>query len=58
MSKYVNSWIKENCKTVTVRFNIKKQADIELYGHLQKQQNKTDYLKSLVMRDMIEKEEE
>ena len=58
MSKYVNSWIKDNCKTVTLRFNKKKQSDVELYDHLQKQPNKTDYLKSLVMRDMIEKEEE
>ena len=53
MSKYVNSWIKANCKTVTLRFNVKKQADVELYDHLQKQPNKTDYLKSLVMRDII-----
>ena len=34
MSKYVNSWIKANCKTVTLRFNVKKQEDIELYDHL------------------------
>lgn len=53
MSKYVNSWIKANCKTVTLRFNVKKQGDIELYDHLQKQPNKTEYLKGLVMRDII-----
>lgn len=53
MSKYVNSWIKENCKTVTLRFNVKKQGDIELYDHLQKQPNKTEYLKALIMRDII-----
>ena len=58
MSKYVNSWIKANCKTVTLRFNVKKQTDVELYDHLQKQPNKTDYIKSLVILDMIEKEEE
>lgn len=53
MSKYVNNWIKANCKTVTLRFNVKKQGDIELYDHLQKQPNKTEYLKALIMRDII-----
>ena len=53
MNKYVNSWIKANCKTVTLRFNVKKQVDIELYDHLQKQPNKTEYIKALIMRDII-----
>ena len=53
MSKYVNSWIKANCKTVTLRFNQKKQGDVELYDHLQKLPNKTEYLKALIMMDII-----
>ncbi len=53
MSEYTNGWIKANCKTVTLRFNVNKQGDMELYDHLQKQPNKTEYLKALVMRDII-----
>lgn len=63
MSDYINRWVKENCKSVNVRFNVKKQGDLELYDHLQEQPNKTEYIKALIMRDIIvkqisEKEEE
>lgn len=63
MSDYINQWIKANCKSVNVRFNVKKQGDLELYEHLQEQPNKTEYIKALIMRDIIvkqmaEKEEE
>ena len=63
MSDYISRWVKENCKSVNVRFNIKKQGDLELYEHLQDQPNKTEYIKALIMRDIIvkqisEKEEE
>ena len=63
MSDYISRWVKENCKSVNVRFNVKKQGDLELYDHLQEQPNKTEYIKALIMRDIIvkqisEKEEE
>lgn len=63
MSDYINRWVKENCKSVNVRFNVKKQGDKELFERLQKQPNKTEYIKALIMRDIIvkqisEKEEE
>lgn len=63
MSDYISQWVKDNCKSVNVRFNIKKQGDLELYEHLQDQPNKTEYIKALIMRDIIvkqisEKEEE
>ena len=63
MSDYINRWVKENCKSVNVRFNVKKQGDLELYEHLQERPNKTEYIKALIMRDIIvkqisEKEEE
>lgn len=63
MSDYISRWVRENCKSVNIRFNVKKQGDLELYEHLQEQQNKTEYIKALIMRDIIvkqisEKEEE
>ena len=53
MSDYISQWVRENCKSVNVRFNVKKQGDLELYEHLQKQPNKTEYIKALIMRDII-----
>ena len=53
MSDYISRWVKENCKSVNVRFNVKKQGDLELYEHLQEQPNKTEYIKALIMRDII-----
>ena len=53
MSDYISQWVRENCKSVNVRFNVKKQGDLELYEHLQKQPNKTEYIKALIMRDSI-----
>lgn len=53
MSDYISRWVKENCRSVNVRFNVKKQGDLKLYEHLQKQPNKTEYIKALIMRDSI-----
>ena len=53
MSDYISQWVRENCKSVNVRFNVKKQGDLKLYEHLQKQPNKTEYIKALIMRDII-----
>lgn len=53
MSEYIKRWVKENCKTVNVRFNVNKQTDLELFEHLQKQPNKTGYIKALIMRDVV-----
>lgn len=63
MSDYISRWVRENCKSVNIRFNVKKQGDLALYEHLRAQPNKTEYIKALIMRDIIvkqisEKEEE
>lgn len=43
-------YAKEKCKTVCLRFF---PADMELYEHLQRQENKNGYIKELIKRDMV-----
>lgn len=53
MSEYINKWIKDNTRTVSLRFNLKKLGDLELLEWLDKKENKTEYLKGLIMQDII-----
>ncbi len=53
MSEYINDWIKANTRTVSLRFNVKKLGDLELLEWLDKKENKTEYLKGLIMQDII-----
>lgn len=47
---------KEQIKSVTISFNTTKVEDVELLEFLQKQKDKTNYIKSLVKKDMTVEE--
>lgn len=53
MSEYINKWIKDNTRTVSLRFNVKKPSDLELLEWMDEKENKTEYLKGLIMQDII-----
>lgn len=43
-------------KTKLISFNPKSQEDMLLWEHLQRQENQTGYIKSLILKDMQDKE--
>lgn len=42
----------ESKKRVMVGFNLKKQEDVELFEHLESVDDKTNYIKTLIRKDM------
>ena len=49
--RYQNEYHKA-MKTKLLSFNPKSSADMELWNHLQKQENQTGYIKELIRRDI------
>lgn len=50
---YWKKWTKENTKAIAVRFNRNKPDDWELFEHVKKQPNQSQYIKALILRDKI-----
>lgn len=45
-------WVKENTKTISIRFIMTYDEDKTVYEHVMKQRNKTEYFRRLVMKDI------
>ncbi len=49
-------WVKSNTKCVSFRLVITSDEDKALYEHIMKQENKTEYFRTLVKKDMEQNE--
>ena len=57
-NKYVNNYIVENYKWVSLGFNQKNEDDVEIYNYLmQFKRGKAPYIKGLIREDMEKKKE-
>lgn len=52
-SDYWKHWAKNNTKSISVRFNRNNSEDWELFEHVKKQPNQSQYVKALILRDKI-----
>lgn len=50
-------WVKSNTKCVSFRLVITSDEDKALYEHIMKQENKTEYFRALVKKDMEQNED-
>lgn len=48
--EYINQWKKDNCKQYAFRFN--KELDKKIIQHLDKQEDKTNYIRTLIEKDL------
>lgn len=53
INKYVYDWQKENIKQISIKFNL--DTDKDILAMLEKQENRTDYIRQLIKKDIEQK---
>lgn len=49
-SDYRTKWVKDNCKQISIKFN--KKADKDILDFLAKQENRTDFFRKIIRKEM------
>lgn len=49
-SDYRTKWVKDNCKQILIKFN--KKADKDILDFLAKQENRTDFFRKIIRKEM------
>lgn len=55
LRNYQRDFIKKNYRQILIRFNV--NTDAEVLAKLDEQTNKTDYIRSLILKDMKENDQ-
>ena len=55
LRNYQRDFIKKNYRQILIRFNV--NTDAEVLAKLDEQSNKTDYIRSLILKDMEENDQ-